>query len=126
MSQNKPFKFEGEVDPKPHSRMSDPDAKRREELKGVWHNFLLNMYKILPYAITVFSFIFLLLLFFIIMPFSEMHLDSENWQQWMRDYSRAFITALGSFGVTVVAVLVSELLKYAYRLLKKTASTQDK
>jgi len=110
--------LKGEIEPKPSITMRDPDAQRDEELKGALHKFRLSMYRILPYIIIIIGTVILLVIFFVIMPFSEMELNAESWPEWLRDYSQAFITALGSFGVTVLAVLVSELLKYVYQLIR--------
>ena len=118
MINDKPFK--GEVEPKVLNDMSDPDAQRNEELEDGRHRFRLFVIRKLYYVVVIFGTVFLFALFFVIMPFSEMELCAENWQEWVRNYSKAFISALGSFGVTVVAVIVSELLKYMYQMIKQS------
>ena len=89
----------------------DADEQRTEARKREWHKFQIAMIRKLPYAVTVFGIIFFVALFFVILPFSEMELGAESLPEWLRNYSQAFIAALGSFGVTVLAVIVSELLK---------------
>ena len=116
--------LQNEVEPSSSIHMSDPDAQRDEEWKGERHKIRLALLRKLPYVIIIFGTVFLILLFFVIMPFSEMNLDAGNWQEWLRDYSQAFIAALGSFGVTVLAVLVSELLKYGYQLIKQSKTAK--
>ena len=82
----------------------------------------------------------LILILFFILPFSAMEPMFESYvecedgsltsygsrgvlalpfRERFRLYSVAFVGALGGFGVTVVAVLVSEGLKFAYGVLKK-------
>ena len=122
MSQNPHVKFTSEVEPLASNNLPDPDVKanpderRREQQAEAWHGYRLFLLRKILYVGTAFLFV----LFFVIMPFSQMYLDAENALQWIQNYSRAFIAAFGSFGLTVVAVLVSELLKRAYNFLKNS------
>ena len=60
----------------------------------------------------------MLVIFFVIMPFAEMDLSAESRIEWIQNYSTAFIQSLGSFGITVLAVIVSELLKFLYKFMR--------
>ena len=60
------------------------------------------------------------IIFFVIMPFSEIDLDATNRIEWIQNYSTAFLQALGSFGITVLAVIVSELLKLLYKFMRSS------
>jgi len=116
-------KFTGEVEPSAENQLLDPDLeaqekKRAGEVSDAKHKLKMFMFKwVLKIAIGL-GFVVLLIIFFIIMPFSEIDLEAETRVEWIQNYSTAFLQALGSFGVTVLAVLVSELLKLLYKFMK--------
>jgi len=62
----------------------------------------------------------MLTIFFVIMPFSEMDLGANSRIEWIQNYSTAFLRALGNFGITVLAVIVSELLKLLYKFMRSS------
>ena len=101
-----------------YATASKHTEKMIHEKEEAHHKVVLMMYKVLPPVIIIFGILFLFALFFVIMPFSAMELDADGWQEWLRDYSNAFISRLGNFGITVVAIIISEILKTLFRLIR--------
>jgi len=106
----------------PYASATDKEKARIDEWEDAKHTLSLFLYKWVLRGIIVFGIIFLPVLFLVIMPFSEIQLGAQSWSEWVRNYSTAFVAALGSFGTTVVAIIVSEMLKRAYQLIKDKQS----
>ena len=106
----------------PDGKIIDYDAninRRRDEMSESLHRLRLTIVRKLSYVLLIFGVVFLVALFFVIMPFSVIEFDGEGGATWLMSYSYAFVYALGGFGTTVLAVIVSELLKQAYKFLRK-------
>jgi len=117
------FDFSGEVKPSPKNNFPDPDLelqKKQHKWERSDQNHKVRMFVLKwGYRILFFGGIaVLLVIFFVIMPFSGMDLGAESRIEWIQNYSVAFLQALGSFGITVLAVIVSELLKFLYKFMR--------
>ena len=102
----------------------DPDAKRKEERADAMHKFIMWLYGALP-LFTMLVFIFLLLLFFVILPMSEMTLGYESFSQGFRDWTRAFIATASTAGVTLVTLIVYEIVKRTFKFLELFVTTKE-
>jgi len=115
--------FPDEVMPSPKNDFPDPDLelqKKKQEWERSDQHHKIRMFA-LKWGSRILFFggiAIMLVIFFVIMPFSEMDLDAESRIEWIQNYSAAFLQALGSFGITVLAVIVSELLKFLYKFMR--------
>jgi len=102
-----------------------PDPDKEDEIKDKLHKALLTFLGVPLYIILILGIFFLIALFFVIMPYSiKVSPDCTYYQGWLREYSRAFISSLGSFGATLLAIAVSEFLKHAHRQIKESKNMQ--
>jgi len=104
----------------PSGSKIDYDAnvnRRRDDRAEAWHKFWLVIITKLSYVALGVGVLFLVFLFLIVMPFSAIDTTAQTRIEWIRSYSYAFIYTLGNFGTTVLAVIVSGLIKHGYNLL---------
>jgi len=71
-------------------------------------------------CVLIFCIIFLIVLVFVILPYSRMELGPNCQPTWIHIYSRAFVDALGNIGITLLVILGSELLKYIFKQARKS------
>jgi len=115
--------FPQEVTPSEKNNFPDPDLellKKKHDFESSDEHHKIRMF-VLKWGSRILFFggiAIMLFIFFVIMPFSEMDLSAESRIEWIQNYSAAFLYALGSFGVTVLAVIVSELLKLLYKFMR--------
>jgi len=109
----------------------DPETKSEKKLKHIdeiedeKHNFYLLLYGSLKWIFR-FGVIFLLLLFFVILPISEMEFYTQqgarlvrSWIGWIQEWARAFIqtssTVLIGLATLIVSVVLTKLFEFAKR-----------
>ena len=95
----------------------DPDARREEEMKAIKHSNALLFHRWLP-KFTIFAFVFLSALIFVILPISEMSSEFENVWDVIRNYSSAFLTANRTIGIAIATLVVSNAMKRLYDYIK--------
>jgi len=121
--------FSGEVEPSSKNDLLDPDLelqKKKHEFDSSdkYHSFKMFAFTVGSRILFFGGIIILFVIFFVIMPFSEMDLTAESRIEWIQNYSSAFLQALGSFGITVLAVIVSELLKLLYKFMRSNRKAE--
>ena len=102
----------------------DPDSIRKEEKKEALHHNWLLFQKWLP-RFTIALIVFSVILFFIILPISEMSPEFENAWDVIQDYARAFIKTSKTAGIALATLLLSDLMKHLYDYIKKNAMFID-
>jgi len=103
----------------PYADAEERTIKQLVELDDRRHNVKMMLWKVAPPILIIFGVLFLLILFFVILPFSIIELGAENWSARIQNYSVALLSALGSLGITIVAVLISELIKQVFTAIRK-------
>ena len=103
----------------------DEEAKRKrdEELDVAKHKNQLALHKyIRPFAAVAVA--FLLLLFFGILPISEMRPTHTGAWDIIQDYARAFLSTGRTIGIALATLIVSDLMKRVYHYLKEHSSKE--
>ena len=103
----------------------DPEAKRKRELiRDIRLKNSLFFHKNLPLFAKLFiGFIFLL--FFVILPISEMQSCFNSAWEVVRDYTRAFIVTGRTALIALATIIVSDLLKRLYPYIIKHSDRDD-
>lgn len=108
----------------------DPNATRKEELNTIKHRNVMWFYKWQPFVL-VGGALFLILLFFVIMPLAEMFpestmpLEYKSFWEIFREWSRAFqVTGRTAF-IALTTLVVSDLLKRLIEHIRYRGSTRD-
>jgi len=95
----------------------DFDAKHTQDIQAIKYNNRKLFHKALP-LVTLFLIIFLLLLFFIILPIPEIPLRNEREGHILRYYFVALRNTGTTAFITFLAIIGSEFLKQLYKYLK--------
>jgi len=103
---------------KPIDFGDDADSKHKKELDAVKHQNALWLHKTWPWLIKGIM-VFLLLLFFIILPLSEMTLKYSNFWEGARDWSRAFLSTASTAAIALATLFISDLVKRVFDYIKK-------
>ena len=102
----------------------DPDAKRKEQLKDIKHRNSIWFYRSLPWIIWFFL-AFLVILFFIIFPLSEMSLDYNSAMEAIKDYCIVFLSTSKTIGIALATLIVSDIIKRIISYIKNQASNDE-
>jgi len=94
---------------------ADPQA---EEINQLRHRNSVMLYKLSP-VLVIMGLLFLVVLFFLILPISEMSLTYNNffWEGF-QEWARAFLQTSRTIGIALATLIVSDLLRKVYGLLK--------
>jgi len=96
----------------------DPQLRRDEELNQTKHRNRVLFHKMLPWGV-VFGITFLVALFFVILPLSEMEIGHDSFSSWFQAWAIAFRQTGGTMGIALATLIVSALLKWFVELFKK-------
>ena len=86
---------------------NDPVVLRNEESAGAWHR--LKMWLINKRVLLVIV-VFLFILFFVILPLSEMEFYYSSALYWASQWARAFRSSAATVGTTVFTIIVTSIL----------------
>jgi len=103
----------------------DPDETlRRNEREEQKHKNWMILLNLVPWLIGVFV-VFLILLFLIILPVSEMSFGNDGFGELFQDWARAFVSTAGTLGIALATIAIPSVLKIFYNLIKRQAHTDD-
>ena len=96
----------------------DPDNKRIEQLKSAEHTTKMMVHYIFRISIVIF-FLFVLALFFFLLPMSQLELSETS--RWIRvqKWVRAFISSSSTAGIAILTVIATDLAKRTFDFFKK-------
>jgi len=119
MDKNNKFEMVNPVKPKVHTGFGDdPDSKRKEALKTEEHRTKVLMHWIFRLLLIGMA-LFLIILFFVILPITEMSLNYGSvWYSFQR-WSVAFLSTAGTAGIALLTLTVSVVLKELFERLKE-------
>jgi len=125
MDENNKFKNITAIKPETYKDFGDdPDAKRKEQLKSEEHRTKVLVHWIFRILI-VSAVIFLLVLFFVILPISEMYFKYYSFWYPFHRWSVAFLSTAGTAVIALLTLAVSDLLKRVFDHLKNRAYIKD-
>jgi len=102
----------------------DPDAKRKEELKDADHKNSLWLRKFFRPLVVAMG-MFLVVLYFVILPVSVMEFKNYNFWEVFGDWSRAFIITGRTTAIALATLVVSDLLKKLFDYIKKERNDSE-
>jgi len=96
----------------------DPDKTLRDkERDAQLHKNRMSFLKAVPLLSWVF-FGFLVILFFVILPTTEMSLGNKTFGAFFQDWATAFIGTGATMGVALVTIAVPGVLHFVYKIMK--------
>ena len=101
----------------------DPDNTLEAEIRRVKRENLKKLYKALPWAVGA-GLTFLIALFFLILPVSEMELGHTGFIAWFRAWARAFVYTASTAGIAIATLIVSNLLNRLYAFIRSFANDE--
>ena len=109
---------------KPQLPMEDPDAVRTEDMKRLEH-ITKKVVHIIFRVLIVGLVLFLLALFFLILPITAMTLEPySRWLPFQR-WAVAFLSTAGTAGIALLTVIITDLLKRAFDFFKKSVYPKE-
>ena len=102
----------------------DPDAKRKEDIKSAEHRTKLLVHWIFRILI-VGGVIFVLALFFFILPLSAMDLAYDNPLLPLQRWAVAFLSTAWTAGIALLTLVITDLMKKLFDILKKHVHPND-
>ena len=105
----------------------DPDAQRKEARKKAWHLNILLLHWVARVLVIGFV-LFFLLLFFVILPVSQMTFDSytSGFMLAFHEWSVAFVYTSTTAFIALATLIVSDLLKKFFDYLKPHINKKEK
>ena len=97
---------------------TDPENKRIEELKSAEHTTKMMVHWIFRILIILFV-LFVISLFFFLLPMSQIELDETSRWIPMQRWTRAFLNSSGTAGIAILTVIATDLTKRGFDLLKR-------
>jgi hypothetical protein len=103
----------------------DPDETlRQKERAEKNHKNWMILLNSVPWLIGIFI-VFLIFLFLIILPVSEMSFGNKNFGELFQDWSKAFIKTSGTLGIALATIAIPSILKIFYNLIKCNSHTNE-
>ena len=121
----KKYEYDSVIQPQPHSQSKEdkdpvisPEEKQREnELEGMRHvNKKLIIFGMRILIAT--SIFFLVILIFVILPISQMGEEYDRPWDAIRSWATAFVNTGSTLGLTILAIVISDLVKNIYAIVK--------
>ena len=107
-----------------NKRSEELKTKRLEELDDATHKNTLWIHKVFR-VLVISSILFLPVLFFVILPISQMTIDPNSPWKPFQDWSLAFLATSRTAGIALAALIVSDLIKRIFSYIVKRANTKD-